>query len=50
MKLTVKLAGRLGEERKLRKCSHPKSDDSIMFVMMIGWHFLAGRLGGWLGG
>ena len=47
----MKLAGRLGgAEDKLKKISHPKSDDSMMLVMMIGWQFLAKRPGGRLAG
>ena len=47
--LSAKLAGRLGGgEDRFRKFSHLKSDDSMMLVIMIGWQFLAGRLGGWL--
>ena len=46
-RLTVKLAGRLGGgAEKLRKFSHAKSDDSMMLVIMIGWLFLVGMLGG----
>ena len=43
-RLTVKLAGMLAWRGG--KFSHPKSDDSMMLVMMIGWQFLARRPGG----